>query len=62
MSALKLEESQILEINGYILSIRHNEQEISIDIYKDEEILIEDQYWFEDLEQISGEEQVINES
>lgn len=62
MSKLNLEESETLEINGYILSIRHNEQGISVDIYKDEEILVEDQYWFEDLEQILGEEQVINKS
>ena len=35
---------------------------VTLDIYKGEQILIEDQYWFEDLEQILGEEEVINES
>lgn len=53
---LLLECSQTLKIRDYELVIKHNEEGISIDIYKkaplDDILLIEQQYWFDDLENL----------
>ena len=53
---LLFECSQNISIRDYVLVIKHNQEGISLDIYKkaplDDILLIEKQYWFEDLENL----------
>lgn len=50
MIELKPEESQEIKINDFVIIIKHNDVGFSLDVTKDETYLLEEQFWFSDLE------------
>ena len=54
--------SQVIKIQDYKLVIKHNLEGISLDIYKkaplDDILLIEKQWWFEDLSELEFNQEI----
>jgi len=50
MIILKEDESQEIKINDFIIIIKHNDVGFSLDVIKNDTYLLEEQFWFSDLE------------